>query len=237
MSRLILTAGFCLIIAISASALPSDKTTKATTTTSAGPIDQFCKGKNDGDYSNPKNQYTFYTCSNGLTFLRDCPAGLIFRQCLDRCDGPTTPCFITPKPTIKTIIPGPIDQFCKGKNDGDYSNPKNQYTFYTCSNGLTYLRDCPAGLIFRQCLDRCDGPTTPCFITAKPTIKTIIPGPIDQFCKGKRDGDYTNPKNQYTFYTCSNGLTYLRDCPAGLIFRECLDICDWPTTPEPKCNH
>ncbi|KAF3693504.1 Chondroitin proteoglycan 2 Precursor [Channa argus] len=214
MCRLILTAGLCLIIAVLASAVP---------------IDEFCKGKRDGDYTNPKNPYTFYTCSNGLTYLRDCPAGLIFRQCLDRCDGPRTPCFTTPKTTTKTTTPGPVDEFCKGKCDGDYTNPKNPYTFYTCSNGLTYLRDCPAGLIFRQCLDRCDGPRTPCFTTPKTTTKTTTPGPVDEFCKGKCDGDYTNPKNPYTFYTCSNGLTYLRDCPAGLIFIESLDRCDWPT--------
>ncbi|XP_067375688.1 chondroitin proteoglycan 2-like [Channa argus] len=207
-------------------------TTKPTT---PGPVDQFCKGKRDGDYTNPKNKYTFYTCSNGLTYLRDCPAGLIFRQCLDRCDGPTTPCFTTPKTTTKPTTPGPVNQFCKGKSDGDYTNPKNQYTFYTCSNGLTYLKNCPAGLIFRECLDMCDWPTTPapigCNSSPKTTTTAQPAGSIDQFCKGKRDGDYTNPKNKYTFYTCSNGLTYLRDCPAGLIFRQCLDRCDGPTTP------
>ncbi|XP_067375183.1 chondroitin proteoglycan 2-like [Channa argus] len=220
-------------------AVPSGTTPTATTTACAGTIDEFCKGKRDGDYTNPKNQYTFYTCSNGLTYLRDCPAGLIFRESLDMCDWPTTPapkgCNSTPKTTTTTKPAGPIDQFCKGKRDGDYTNPKNQYTFYTCSNGLTYLRDCPAGLIFRESLDICDWPTTapPSDKTTKAT-KTACAGTIDQFCKGKRDGDYTNPKNQYTFYTCSNGLTYLRDCPAGLIFNESLDICDWPTAAVPS---
>ncbi|KAF3693508.1 Chondroitin proteoglycan 2 Precursor [Channa argus] len=215
-------------------AVPSGTPSTATTTACAGTTDQFCKGKRDGDYTNPKNQYTFYTCSNGLTYIRDCPAGLIFRECLDRCDWPTTPCFTTTTTTTKPPTPGPVNQFCKGKSDGDYTNPRNPNSYITCSNGLTYVRDCPAGLIFRQCLDRCDGPTTPCFTTPKTTTKTTTPGPIDEFCKGKRDGDYTNPKNQYTFYTCSNGLTYLRDCPAGLIFRESTDRCDWPTTPAPS---
>ncbi|KAF3693503.1 Chondroitin proteoglycan 2 Precursor [Channa argus] len=226
MGRLILTPGLCLIIAISAS---------------AGSINEFCKGKGNGNYANPDNPNSYITCSNGLTYVRDCPAGLIFRESLKICDWPTAPapvgCNSTPKTTRKTTPAGPVDQFCQGKRDGDYTNPNNQYTFYTCSNGLTYLRDCPAGLIFRECLDRCDWPTTPCFTTPKTTNKPTTPGPVDQFCKGKRDGDYTNPKNQYTFYTCSNGLTYLRNCPAGLIFRESLKICDWPTNPAPtSCN-
>ncbi|KAK2849586.1 hypothetical protein Q5P01_009420 [Channa striata] len=178
MCRLILTAASAGPIAPSCNTSPTTiTTTKATTTTTAAPVDEFCKGKCNGDYANPKNPSTFYSCSNGLTYLMNCPSGLVFNQGFDRCDWPTPPsptgCNSTPKTTI-TTTPTPttpsttVDEFCKGKCNGDYANPKNAYTFYTCSNGLSYLRDCPSGLVFNQGSDRCDWPPTPTPTAAPP---------------------------------------------------------------------
>ncbi|KAF3693505.1 Chitotriosidase-1 [Channa argus] len=139
MCRLILTAGLCLIIA-----------------TLASGASQFCIGKSNGDYANVNNPNSYYTCSGGLTYVRSCPSGLIFRQSCNCCDWPTTPSpTTTTKAPTKTTSAGPIDQFCKGRLDGDYANPKNPSTFYSCSNGFTYLMKCQTGLVFSQSCDCC----------------------------------------------------------------------------------
>ncbi|KAK2849584.1 hypothetical protein Q5P01_009418 [Channa striata] len=240
---------------------------------SAGHSGQFCIGKSDGNYANPKNAYTFYSCSNGLTYLMDCPSGLIFRESLNICVWPTTeaPNTTTQTPPTTTSA-APIDEFCKGKRDGHYANPKNAYTFYSCSNGLTYLMDCPSasavpldqfcavkkngdyanpnnpnsyiscfdgvtyirycptGLIFVENSDKCDWPTNTgsVVVTTPSPVPTTTPFGFDaKFCSGKRDGDYTFPYNGHKFYTCSNGLTSIRDCPSNLIFKKNLNQCDW----------
>ena len=48
------------------------------------------------------------------------------------------------------------------------------------------------------------------------------------FCQGKADGNYKDPNNCYGYIACSNGITYLMPCPAGLKYNEQTDQCDWP---------
>lgn len=48
------------------------------------------------------------------------------------------------------------------------------------------------------------------------------------FCSGLPDGNYKDPNNCYGFISCSNGLTYKMDCPAGLRYNYTIDQCDWP---------
>lgn len=108
------------------------------------------------------------------------------------------------------------DNFCEGKADGNYAHPSHPNSFYGCSNGLTNILTCPEDLVFKQSCNCCDWP------------RTESGGLSDGFCRGKRNGNYFNPNNIHTFYSCSNGLTYIMDCPAGLIFRESWNACVWP---------
>ena len=72
--------------------------------------------------------------------------------------------------------------------------------------------------------------------TTKPvtgtTTKTTHPGEnaVDMklFCKGKESGLYSHPKNCEKFVQCSNGYTYVQECPAGLLFNSSRLYCDWP---------
>jgi len=61
--------------------------------------------------------------------------------------------------TFEPEIYGYSDEnFCESLPDGVYSNPEDPTTFYHCSNGLSYLKDCPANLEFYQPLERCELP-------------------------------------------------------------------------------
>ncbi|CAH1268335.1 CHIT1 [Branchiostoma lanceolatum] len=47
-------------------------------------------------------------------------------------------------------------------------------------------------------------------------------------CAGKADGRYQHPTDCAQFYTCSGGLLYgTNTCPAGLVFNQELQLCDW----------
>ena len=208
-------------------------TTKPTTTRSPSPFD--CPTSN-GLFPNPKDCHTFYHCSNGYAYLKDCPANLEFNPVLLVCDWPekagcngkTT----TPPPTTKpTTTRSPSDFDCPTSN-GLFPNPKDCHTFYHCSNGYAYLKDCPANLEFNPVLLVCDWPekagcngkTTIPPPTTKPTT-TRSPSPFD--CPTS-NGLFPNPKDCHTFYHCSNGYAYLKDCPANLEFNPVLLVCDWP---------
>ena len=47
------------------------------------------------------------------------------------------------------------------------------------------------------------------------------------FCSGLPDGNYKDPHNCYGFISCSNGLTYKMNCPAGLRYNYTINQCDW----------
>lgn len=48
------------------------------------------------------------------------------------------------------------------------------------------------------------------------------------FCRGKRNGNYANPRNCHGYIACSNGYTHYMPCPAGLKWNDNKKRCDWP---------
>ena len=50
----------------------------------------------------------------------------------------------------------------------------------------------------------------------------------DNFCDGKRNGNYEDPDTCYGFISCSNEIAYKMACPAGLRYNAKKDQCDWP---------
>ncbi|KAG7251479.1 hypothetical protein CRUP_006165, partial [Coryphaenoides rupestris] len=47
------------------------------------------------------------------------------------------------------------------------------------------------------------------------------------FCSGKAGGLYAKADAPGSFYSCANGLTWVQNCPPGLVFRESCKCCDW----------
>ena len=214
------------------------KPTTTTTTTTVAPTPGFDCPTSNGLFPNPLDCHTFYHCSNGHAYLKDCPANLEFNPVLLVCDWPENAgcngkSTVSPQP--QPTNPTPSDFDCPTSN-GLFPNPVDCHSFYQCSNGHAYLMDCPANLEFNPVLQVCDWPenagcsinTSPNPTTHKPTTtKPSTPQPSPNFtCPS--DGLFPNPLDCHTFYHCSNGYAYLKDCPANLEFNPVLLVCDWP---------
>ncbi|XP_068453699.1 chondroitin proteoglycan-2-like [Clinocottus analis] len=197
MCKLILTAGLCVIIA--SLGLPC----------LGSPPADFCKGKANGNHPNPTDTSSFISCSNGIPYKMPCPATLVY------------------SPSVKVCVrPEQTKPFCQGRKDGNYANPKNSATFISCVAGLTYIRDCQAGLVYDSSKDRCDYSGSP------PTANT-------GFCNGRANGVYPCYYNKRYYYSCVEGVTKVKSCDPGLVYVQYKKACDYPgkAPPMPKpCN-
>ncbi|XP_037081919.1 peritrophin-1-like [Pollicipes pollicipes] len=96
--------------------------------------------------------------------------------------------------------------------------------------------DCPANLEFNPVLLVCDWPehagcsnkTTPTTPAVSPTTRPVVTTTKKDFDCPTSNGLFPNPKDCHSFYHCSNGYPYLKDCPANLEFNPVLLVCDWP---------
>ncbi|XP_030216143.1 acidic mammalian chitinase isoform X1 [Gadus morhua] len=61
-----------------------------------------------------------------------------------------------------------------------------------------------------------------------PTRGPPARGPTDDFCSGKPGGLYVKPDAPGSFYSCANDITWVQNCPQGLVFRGGCKCCDWP---------
>ncbi|XP_072223952.1 acidic mammalian chitinase-like isoform X2 [Leuresthes tenuis] len=61
----------------------------------------------------------------------------------------------------------------------------------------------------------------------RPTV-TSSPKITDNFCATKTGGVYPHPDKPGSFYNCANGITWIQNCPDGLVFRDSCKCCGWP---------
>ncbi|XP_037629458.1 acidic mammalian chitinase-like [Sebastes umbrosus] len=61
----------------------------------------------------------------------------------------------------------------------------------------------------------------------RPAITTSSNIP-DNFCATKAGGIYAKPDAPGSFYSCANGITWVLNCPANLIFQDSCKCCNWP---------
>uniref|UniRef100_A0A3Q3FFN8 Acidic mammalian chitinase n=1 Tax=Labrus bergylta TaxID=56723 RepID=A0A3Q3FFN8_9LABR len=61
----------------------------------------------------------------------------------------------------------------------------------------------------------------------KPTVTTSSTVP-ENFCATKTGGVYAKPDAPGSFYNCANGITWIQNCPANLVFQEACKCCNWP---------
>ncbi|XP_059188548.1 acidic mammalian chitinase-like [Centropristis striata] len=65
--------------------------------------------------------------------------------------------------------------------------------------------------------------------TPRPRPTTTNSGQIpDNFCAKKAGGIYAKPDAPGSFYSCANGITWIQNCPANLVFRDSCKCCNWP---------
>ncbi|KAM6929933.1 acidic mammalian chitinase-like [Lycodopsis pacificus] len=61
----------------------------------------------------------------------------------------------------------------------------------------------------------------------RPTITTSSNIP-DNFCATKAGGIYAKPEAPGSFYSCANGITWILNCTANLLFDDGCKCCNWP---------
>nr|BAX00337.1 chitinase [Hexagrammos otakii] len=61
-----------------------------------------------------------------------------------------------------------------------------------------------------------------------PPIITPSSNNPDNFCATKTTGLYVKPDAPGSFYSCANGITWILNCPANLVFQESCKCCNWP---------
>ncbi|KAL0970435.1 hypothetical protein UPYG_G00241890 [Umbra pygmaea] len=206
--------------------------TKPITTTTLVAGRSFCVGRADGLHAKADAPQSFYSCSNGITYILNCQSGLVFDVSCKCCNWPKVPV-----PTTTS--------FCTGKVDGQYANANAPQTFYSCSNGITYIMNCPSGLVYDVSCTCCNWPKV---TAAPPLLPTNIPSqeippklnattktnPLtvhvtsSSFCAGRADGLYAKADAPQSYYHCANGLTWIQSCPADLVFDVGCKCCNWP---------
>ncbi|XP_054464903.1 acidic mammalian chitinase-like [Anoplopoma fimbria] len=50
----------------------------------------------------------------------------------------------------------------------------------------------------------------------------------DNFCATKIGGLYAKPDARGSYYSCANGITWILNCPANLVYDESCKCCNWP---------
>uniref|UniRef100_A0A3B4VLY2 chitinase n=1 Tax=Seriola dumerili TaxID=41447 RepID=A0A3B4VLY2_SERDU len=73
-----------------------------------------------------------------------------------------------------------------------------------------------------------DEPTTTTTTTTTATTASCAEQSDPNFCIGKTSGLYPNPSNLNSFYNCFNDITYVQNCPSGLVFRDSCKCCGRP---------
>ncbi|XP_022237060.1 peritrophin-1-like, partial [Limulus polyphemus] len=128
------------------------------------------------------------------------------------CDPSVTPCPTDPSTTDPTSDP------C-GCNGCLTPHPFNCSAYYRCKDGRRELIFCPSGLYFNKDTKVCDHPkNVRCW---------------DFVCPA-RDGMFKNVFDCGSFWHCSNGIPYLKDCPANLHWSVERNRCEWPCVA--KCD-
>ncbi|KTF74107.1 hypothetical protein cypCar_00049173 [Cyprinus carpio] len=70
--------------------------------------------------------------------------------------------------------------------------------------------------------------TTASTAASHATRPHVVPTVPSEFCVGKLDGLYVNPDDPTTYIHCSNGGTYVMNCPDGTVYNPGCLCCDWP---------
>ena len=73
-------------------------------------------------------------------------------------------------------------------------------------------------------------PTGAISTTSKaPTTSKAATSSSSGFCSDQDNGEYAHDKDCSLFYHCNHGITYEKECPAGLHFNPDDQACDWPS--------
>uniref|UniRef100_F1KPH8 Chondroitin proteoglycan 2 n=1 Tax=Ascaris suum TaxID=6253 RepID=F1KPH8_ASCSU len=211
-----------------------------------------CASLPNGDYA-ASCTVEFVSCHNGIAEERRCPSGLVFDKTVKLCVWPEH-CSPSHAPSDafqsqSSAVPGTVasaasqdgDLDCSRLPDGHYSTGCTaEYT--SCANGVKTTRSCPVGLVFdsvgRECVwpDQCatgERPTHAQPTSEESVVRVPTRAPelstfqVEMDCSRLPDGAYGSGCSP-TFTLCSDGESYLRKCPLGLLFDGVKKRCEYP---------
>ncbi|XP_034146365.1 uncharacterized protein LOC105022134 isoform X7 [Esox lucius] len=149
----------------------SKETTKinsATTTRVNGSL--FCADKNNGFYVKEDAPGSFYQCVNGSTWIKICPAGLVFNNSCMCCSSPKHSGEHLKKMhanednneddsnAVNSTVIVKGSSFCAARDDGLYVKTNVPGGFYQCVKGVTWMKYCPTGKVFNNSCKCCKSP-------------------------------------------------------------------------------
>ncbi|XP_072419793.1 acidic mammalian chitinase-like [Chiloscyllium punctatum] len=120
---------------------------------------------------------------------------------------------VSPTPTLENSSNSqpsttcPNLEFCSDKNNGSYPISCAVDSFYRCTNKNTDIENCPKGTSYNAIKGKCVWPDR-----LFPAINLVA----NNFCKGKRDGNYAIPTPKY--FRCSADKTRIKQCPPDLLY-------------------
>lgn len=141
-----------------------------------------------------------------------------------------------------------------------YADPDDCTKYFACAHGVNYLKTCQANLRFSNvhqvCVypgsvyDTCNQTTTNSAPTSGSKPTPTVPGstPVhanpnpheakNQCPQGPNATSflYVDPDDCSKFFTCSNGVNILMDCPNGLHFNDVLKTCVHRGSSEDTCE-
>ncbi|RMZ97036.1 peritrophic membrane [Brachionus plicatilis] len=184
----------------------------------------------------------YFRCSNGNSYIEQCPAGTLFDPYLRVCNwaAQVTNCNSNVSP-----INLAYGSSCNANND--YTQVPNDCSrYFRCVNGVYQVQQCPSGTLFdtnlRQCV-RAETVTT-CFNPQNAYYSTNAyqtynngqplynPGYNTGYISGQSCNqyqDYTQVPNDCSrYYRCVNGVFVIEACSNGLWFDANLKVCNWP---------
>merc|ERR1712183_878789 len=184
-----------------------------------------------GNYPHPTDCRKYLTCNGGATFEMNCPAGLAFNPNTRDCDQyANVP--LCQYNGINGYYPYLTNTICAqyGWGNGNWYHPSDCTKYVQCSNGVTTVMSCPAGLTYSSALKTCAANgVSPCrqyvFV---PPINVNYPANYDNYCAANNlaSGIHPDPYSCLAYIECTFGVTNHMPCPAGLAFNPALLVCD-----------
>jgi len=228
---------------------PTDPTDPSTTqSTTAGPF--VCSG--EGSFPIPGEcSANYIICIDGVPYPSTCPGNSIFDPAVNLCVLPeTASCLSTtgPQTTVMTTPTTPSTTTTQ-RPSGPCQSPDGVFPlspdacaneYYICVNGIAYLTFCNFGGIFDPLYLTCvPAGTASCQQTTRPIVTTPAPGETTTiggpFVCPAPDGLFDNPADCDTYYSCSNSIPILQQCPPGTAFNPTINTCDFPSN-VPGCS-
>ncbi|XP_013774373.1 uncharacterized protein LOC106459308 [Limulus polyphemus] len=195
--------------------------------------DPVCK-KLDGLFAKKDDCSKFYHCSNGIAYVKNCPASLLFNPRLKVCDWPwnVNDCGVDLVPDPDPICEVNLDIKCPSCACR-VPDPRDCGSFYECtSDGKPCKKICPAGLKFNAIKMTCDKPENyDCTVIERDPrdnkVTTPIPKPSDP-CARRSFGLVRSPTDCSKYINCGAVPRVEQMCPPGLYFNEAIQVCDFP---------